>query len=417
MEGNQNKIVHRNDDDMLLLRDTFFITVSITVFAIDLLYSQIAILMAFLSKTLGLSNADIGLVTGGFIFTSAIAQPVFGLVVDKVGPRWIASGGLFWTAGLMSIALILQNADSLPLLILAGLGSGAFFPAGTMVATSRGKEHFDGRAATAVSIFFLFGQTADFIGPAIGGFLLERFSAPGLLVFTIFAIPVGVNAIIKLRPDLSTAQKRLNQDVLGQAIPRELRPGWLVFAAFTLIIVLWSWSFGNMVAFLPKYLLDGGIDLRLVGIITSLYTGSCAVGIVLGGALSDRWGRWIVIFGSLILASLSLYSFASLGISEWMYIVIPLVGIFIGACQSPLVVMAQSLMPNRMATASGLILGFMFSTEAIGVYFSGLIADASGLETVFKFSPTLVIVAALLTFVIKGKNPKSTTTLSKQLEP
>ena len=92
---------------MRLLRDTFFFTVSITLFAIDLLNSQIAILMAFLAKILGLSNADIGLVTGGYMFVSAIFQPVFGLVIDKVGPRWIASGGLFWTAGLISIALIL----------------------------------------------------------------------------------------------------------------------------------------------------------------------------------------------------------------------------------------------------------------------------------------------------------------------
>ena len=138
---------------MQLLRDQLFLTVSTTHFAVDLLGSQIAILMAFLSQTMGFSNTEIGLVTGGYAFFSALSQPIFGWLIDRVGPRWIASGGLFWTSGLISIALLIQSKASLPLLVIAGLGSGAFHPAGTMEATRRGKEHFAGRAATAASIF------------------------------------------------------------------------------------------------------------------------------------------------------------------------------------------------------------------------------------------------------------------------
>jgi FSR family fosmidomycin resistance protein-like MFS transporter len=352
---------------------------------------------------LGLSNTDIGLVTGGYAFVSAISQPFFGWLIDRVGPQWIASGGLFWTAGCISIALLLQNTASLPLLIIAGFGSGAFHPAGTMEATRRGHEYFAGRAATAASIFFLFGQAAYTIGPAIGGLLLERFSSPGLLLLSIFAIPVGVNAIIRLRP-ISPAPEENNQTHSPpREIERELHSGWLALAAFSLLIALRSWAYGNMAAFLPKFLLDGGIDLSLVGILTALYMGGSALGNVVGGALSDRWGKRLIIFASLLLASISMYGFVLSGISSWMYIVIPLFGIFIGASQSPVVVIAQSLMPNRMATASGLILGFMFSTEAMGIYVSGLIADASSLKTVFTIGPGLAIIATLLTLTLKGR--------------
>lgn len=113
--------------------------------------------MAFFAQSLGLSNTDIGIVIGGYSITSAVSQPIFGWLIDRVGARWIASGGLFWTASFISIAVVLQNKTSLPLLIIAGLGSGAFHPAGTTEATRRGYEHFKGRATTAASLFFVFG--------------------------------------------------------------------------------------------------------------------------------------------------------------------------------------------------------------------------------------------------------------------
>ena len=144
--------------------------------------------------------------------------------------------------------------------------------------------------------------------------------------------------------------------------------------------------------------------------------GGSALGNLVGGTLSDRWGKRTIIFGSLLLAFISMAGFGLLGISSWMYVFIPLSGFFIGASQSPIVVIAQNLMPNRMATASGLVLGFMFSTEALGVYFSGLIADASGLQTVFMMGPSLAIMAALLTLTLKGRAPKFYSTIRTNLK-
>ena len=59
-----------------------------------------------------------------------------------------------------------------------------------------------------------------------------------------------------------------------------------------------------------------------------------------------------------------------------------------------------------MATASGLVLGFMFSTEALGVYFSGLIADAAGLSTVFQVTPLLTFFSALLALTLMRRPTK-----------
>ena len=176
--------------------------------------------------------------------------------------------------------------------------------------------------------------------------------------------------------------------------------------AFALLVGLRCWAYGNLAGFLPKYFLDGGIDLGIIGILAALYMGGSAIGNLIGGALSDRWGKRNVIVGSLVLVTVAMFGFAQSGTSNWIYLFTPLSGMFIGASQSAVVVLAQNLMPNRMATASGLVLGFMFSTEAVGIYLSGLIADASGLETVFQITPLLTLIAAFLALTLKTRNPE-----------
>jgi FSR family fosmidomycin resistance protein-like MFS transporter len=362
--------------------------------------------MAFFAQTMGISNSEIGIVIGGYALTSAISQPLFGWLIDRIGPRWIASGGVFWTAGFISFGLVLNNTSSLPLLIVAGLGSGAFHPAGTMEASRRGQEHFVGKAATAAALFFLFGQTAYSVGPAIGGVILENFEAPGLLVLTALAIPSGLYAIRQL-PSGSRSEVDATADISSKSSEHELHAGWLAWMAFILLVALRSWAYGNLAGFIPKYMIDAGIELRIAGLIAALYMGGSAIGNLAGGAISDRWGKRIVIYGSLFLVSAAMYAFVQSGTSNWIYLFSFLSGIFIGASQSALVVLAQNLMPNRMATASGLVLGFMFSTEAIGIYLSGLIADATGLVNVFRISPLLTLIAALLALTLKTNSQKS----------
>ena len=55
-----------------------------------------------------------------------------------------------------------------------------------------------GRAATAASLFFLFGLSGHAIGPALGGFIIERVGIRGVLMLTVLALPVAFNSISRL---------------------------------------------------------------------------------------------------------------------------------------------------------------------------------------------------------------------------
>ncbi|MBI4771900.1 MAG: MFS transporter, partial [Chloroflexi bacterium] len=320
---------------MRLIRDRLFFAVASTHLMVDILNSQLAVLLAYLSGPLGLSNAQIGLVATSYTICSSLLQPVFGWLADRVGARWPGAGGLAWQAGFFGAALLAPGRAAILLLVLASLGSGAFHPAGTMKATQRGHQHFAGQAATAASVFFLFGQAGLSLGPAVGGAVLERLGEHGLLILAVLALPAALNAAFQLRP---AGERREGHGAPAatspRALARGLRGGALFFVAFALLLTARSWAQSNMMTFVPKYLSDLGLDPTAFGAIAALFMAGSAIGGVAGGALGDRWGKRATVFWTLLLAALPLYLFPLAGTSAWVYLLAPLAGAFTGASHS-----------------------------------------------------------------------------------
>ena len=176
-----------------------------------------------------------------------------------------------------------------------------------------------------------------------------------------------------------------------------------VLLAFALLVAFQSWSQQSIVTFMPKYLSDLGQNSAQYGLLTSLFMGGSAVGNLLGGNLADRYGKRRIVASSLALASIPIALISLTGWTPWFYLLIPLAGAFTGSTHSIIVVLAQRLIPSGMGLASGLILGFMFSSGALGALASGYIADAWGFEIMFRFTVVLVISASALALTL----PKS----------
>ena len=68
---------------------------------------------------------------------------------------------------------------------------------------------------------------------------------------------------------------------------------------------------------------------------------------------------------------------------------------------SVVVVLAQSLLPNSRALASGLTLGFMFASGSLGAYLFGLAADFYPLPNVLQLNAGLCLLAALLSLFLQ----------------
>ena len=184
---------------MRLLKHSSFLAVSLSHFIVDVFNGQIGILLAVLSVPLALANSTIGLIATIYAISGALSQPVFGWLSDRFGGRWTTAGGVIWMAACFSLAAVTPGTWPLLFLVVGSLGSAAFHPPGAMKASQMGNIHMAGQAATAASIFFLFGQSGLSLGPAVGGTIIDHLGIQGLLFITILGLPIGLYAAWALR--------------------------------------------------------------------------------------------------------------------------------------------------------------------------------------------------------------------------
>jgi len=385
---------------MSLLLDALFNSIALGHLIVDILNSQRTVLLTYWSNELGLSNTMLAFVTTIYVWVASLSQPAFGWITDRFGKsRLMAAGGILWMCALFGLALFLPVYFAIPCLILASLGSAAFHPAGVMQATLRGRTHLERRETTAASWFFLFGQFGYSFGPIIGGPLLTLFGPTGLLFLAAPALPIGLNAAWQLQKSAGMAIPAPKSEAVEAARPVVARR---FLVALALIAALQAWTQQNMITFVPKYLSDMGKTAAVYGLIAGLFMGGSALGNVIGGSLADRFSKQRVATSMLALASIPLFLVSILGWSPWLYLLVPLSGMFTGAVHSIIVVLAQRMIKGGMALASGLTLGFMFSAGALGTLLSGPLADARGFPPVFQMTAGLVILASLLTLFLRG---------------
>jgi MFS transporter, FSR family, fosmidomycin resistance protein len=376
---------------MPLLFDALFSSVALSHFMVDIFNSSRPVLLTYL----GLSETQIAWISTIYIWASALTQPFFGWLSDRVGPRWLAAGGVLWMTVFFSGAVYFPGAAGLICLIIAALGSSSFHPVGTVQATLQGRSHLAGRETTAASLFFTAGQMGHFIGPIITGLILARLGLHWLLILSIVSIPIGFSLAYQLRhnhphpgPTNGDNKIRLQASI-----------GFILLLA--LVATLQSWSQSNIIAFVPKYLKDMGLSAVTYGNIAGLFMGGSALGNVIGGHLGDKYTKRKVAAMALLLSALPIYIISQIGWSPWLYVLIPLAGASTGSVHSIMVVLAQRIITGGMALASGLILGFIFSAGALGLLFTGPLAENYGFPTVLLLTTGLVLVASPLALMLK----------------
>src|SRR5262245_7397667 len=118
-----------------------FWAISLGHAANDMFMSLRSVLFAFISVyVLPMTSAQIGLGISLIELSGALSQPFFGWLADKTGGRFLGSVGVAWTVSFILTGLLLVSLGGsywlmLIPMVIAGLGSGAFHPVGSMHAT------------------------------------------------------------------------------------------------------------------------------------------------------------------------------------------------------------------------------------------------------------------------------------------
>jgi MFS family permease len=376
---------------MPLLFDSLFFSVAFSHLMVDVFNSSRPVLLTYL----GLTETQIALISTIYIWASALTQPFFGWISDRVGPRWLAAGGVLWMTVFYSGAVFIPGAAGLLCLIIAALGSSSFHPVGTVQATLQGRNRLAGRETTAASLFFMAGQLGHFVGPILTGLILARLGLPAMVILPVISIPIGLALAYQLRANHPHPRSIQGDD----KVRFQASIGFIVLLAS--VATLQSWSQANMINFVPKYLKDMGLSAATYGNIAGLFMGGSALGNVIGGHFGDQYTKRKVAAAALLFAAFPIYIMSQIGWSPWLYLLITLAGACTGAVHSIIVVLAQRSISGGMALASGLILGFIFSSGALGMLLTGPLAENYGFPTVLVMTTGLVLLASPLAWMLK----------------
>jgi len=379
---------------MTFLRNRPYQAVSMSHFFIDVLNSSRNLLVAIIAVAIGLTNTQVGIVLLLYNVGGSLSQPFFGWLADRIGARWLVIGGLGWMIGFFGLAALSGDWLALIALTAAGLGSGAFHPTGTMVAsetsqTSKGK---------ATAVFFFSGQFGLFLGPVMAGILLQQYGRPGYIVLPALA----VIAFVYAWQYLPINRQALHEKKENRAKARQTRGlPWPTFVrrGAPLIIIILTGSTVSIAAitFAPKLFTEMAYLPAYVGLLSGFYMLGSATGGIVGGALADRvvW-KWVIVLGMAGMVIPIYFYIPAVGVAQVFLLLTA--GFFSGMPHTILVLMVQSLFPGRQAMASGLALGLMFTGGAIGSFGLGIVADRIGLATALQATavlPVIGLVAAL----------------------
>ncbi len=128
--------------------------------------------------------------------------------------------------------------------------------------------------------------------------------------------------------------------------------------------------------------------------------GSGVVGTLWGGRLADRYGhRRIVLIGYAALIPLLIFFVLAKDVMVATALLVP-IGIVLLSTLSPLVVMGQRFLPNRVGLASGITLGVAISIGGIVTPLLGHIADGQGLPAAMTVLSFFTVPAVLLTLML-----------------
>lgn len=361
----------------------------------DMFQSVIPAIYPMLKEALGLSFLQIGAITLTNQLTSSLLQPLVGYFSDRhPRPYALAFGMCFTLSGL----LLLSVAESFVLVLLSvafvGVGSSVLHPESSKVA----RMASGGQKGMAQSVFQVGGNIGRSFGPIIVALLVvphgqHAISWLSLLAVVAIALLVRVGSWYKRQIEQYGRMKsKFDIENTTHLSRREITGAILV-----LLVLMFSKDFymANIQSYLTFFLIDKfGLSIGASQLCLFAFLFASAIGLLIGGAVGDRYGRKYVIWGSILGAAPFALALPYCNLT-WTIVLVVIIGIVISSAMSAILVYGTELLPGNVGMISGAFFGLSFGLGGIGSALFGWLADAEGIQRVFQltaFLPLLGIV-------------------------
>ena len=417
--------------DTTSTRDATRAMVSVSLFAaaghlgIELVSNFLPIVYPVLVAEAGFSFAQVGTVTLVATLGMTLPQPLLGLVVKRFDAGRLVLLAVVW-CGLFygAVGLVPRFWPLLVVVALGGLGSALFHPAGSVVASVAHSR----RRGASMSIFSVGGNAGAALSPLLMAAVIGWQGLRGTLI----AVPLAVvtAALLWLIPGRGTIlasagrTRRLGTErrptaetgtpaaesnatnARGELAPAAgTRAAGATLALIVLFAMARAWYQVSLTTYLPLWI--DSYDGARTGLAQVLFVlvGSLPAGSLLGGALSDRVGRWQVVLAAaalLVFANGALLAVGPGGAPAAVLLLTAAIGCLIGMTYPVAIIMAQEAWPRNLGLAGGLVMGLGWLPGGVGASALGLLADSAGLQRALS---TLVVallvgVAAIAAYAI-----------------
>lgn len=366
----------------------------------DLMQSLIPASYPILKAKYSLDFIQIGMITLTFQIAGALLQPIIGMVTDKhAAPYSPVVGMMFTLSGLVSLAYAQSYEVILLSVAFIGIGSSIFHPEATRMARYAAGR----RQGLAQGIFQVGGQTGGALGPVFAALIIVPWGLPSLAWFAALAL-VAMMLLIwigskqsHISAEFSALQEERKTDLDVQFhAPVTIGVGLFVLTFLMFTKNFYGESFRSFYTF---YLIEHfGLSIPASQFMLFIFLFSAAVGVLIGGIVGDRIGRYWIIWIS-VLGPLPLTLILPYADLFWTGILTILINLIMASAFASILIYAIDLLPNRIGLIGGLFYGLNFGLGGIAAGFLGVLTEKYGIQTVYficSFMPLAGLMAWFL---------------------
>jgi len=333
------------------------------------------LLPAFI-ENLSLSKTEAGLLTV-FVQAPSLLQPFIGHLADRASLRYGVILAPAVSATAMSLLGVAPSYAMLALLLMvAGLSSATLHSVGPVIAGRLSGV----RLGRGMGFWMVGGELGRTLGPLLIATYF-RYS-PDDLSHTPWLMVGGWLTSLLLFLWLRDVDARSSK--LGNGLPwrQALRVMAPLLVPLTGILFVRAFMSSALTTYLPTFLAEEGAELWLAGLALSVLEAAGVVGALLGGSLSDRWGRRLILLVSLVTTPALMLLF--LVVDGWLRFPLLLALGLVALSVTPVIMaMVQESFPENRALANGVYMSISFLIRSGVVIVVGAMGDLWGMRASF----------------------------------
>ena len=348
----------------------------------------------------GWGRSELGLAVALFQVVSAAAMFVAGHLADRTGPRLVLGGGLLVSGigiGLMSVITAPWHALALYGVVYAlGNGAASMIPVGVMVTRA-----FPQRTGIANAVVMSGMSVGQLVMIAMLAAVLVAVSWHSVYLWLGAAYLALVPLLIWMIPKTTPTQAKAARpnDGVGVIEAARTRQFWLLLAIYAICGFDDFFVTTHVVAFAQ----DRGVDAFLAGNLLALMGLTGLIGVVAGGAFSDRAGPvWPTALA--FAARVAVFALVMVDQSTTSVALFALVfgATFLVTAPLTVVFVSESFGTRHLGALTGLITMVHQIFGGIGAYLGAAVFDATGkYDIAFTTMGAVSLLAVLLTLLLR----------------